>query len=179
MSRFKRTRERLSYANVAATLALFLAMAGGTAIAANQITSKDIAKDAVGGSEIKSESVKGKDVKEDTLGAVPSASVANNVLWAVVNNPNGQPNANVVRAGQDGTSSIEGGNVVEVEFSREVTNCVFSATRASVGTGVEQAGFVQANSGSTPTRVAIRTRNVAGDVVDGDFHLVVICGQTG
>ena len=176
MRRMKRIRERMSYANVAATLALFMALAGGTAVAANQITSKDIAKNAVGGSEIKPDAVKGKHVKESTLGPVPTASKANNVLWAVVNNPNGQPNANVVRAGQDATIAIEGGAVVEVDFGRDVTNCVYSATRASVGTGVEQAGFVQANGGSTPNRVAIRTRNTGGEVVDGDFHLILICG---
>jgi hypothetical protein len=168
-------KARATYANVAATLALFLALGGGAAVAASQITAKDIAKNAVGGSEIKPNSVKGKDVAEDTLGPVPSAGKANNTLWAVVQNPNGQPNANVVRAGQDGTTAIEGGAVVEVDFSRDVTNCVWQATRASVGTAVEQAGFVQANGGAVPTRVAVRTRNTAGEVVDGDFHLVVIC----
>jgi hypothetical protein len=175
MKKLKGLRERMNYADVAATLALFLALAGGTAFAANQITARDIAPDAVGGSELKKDAAKGKHVKESTLSAVPAAGRANNVLWAVVNNPNGQPNANVVRAGQDATTAIEGGAVVEVEFSRDVTNCVYSATRASVGTAVEQAGFVQANGGATPTRVAIRTRNVQGDVVDGDFHLIVIC----
>src|SRR5687768_14611721 len=101
MKRLKGIRERMSYANVAATLALFMALAGGTAIAANQITARDIAPDAVGGSELKKDAAKGKHIKESTLSAVPAAGRANNVLWAVVNNPNGQPNANVVRAGQD------------------------------------------------------------------------------
>jgi hypothetical protein len=168
-------RERATYANVAATLALVLAMGGGAAVAADQITSKDIAKNAVGGSEIKSNSVKGKDVDEDTLGPVPAAGKANNVLWAVVQNPNGQANANLIRAGQDATSVIEGGSVVQVDFGRAVTNCVWQATRASVGTTVEQAGFVQANGGDTPNRVEVRTRNTNGEVVDGDFHLVAIC----
>ena len=49
----ERLRGRVSYANVMATLALFLALAGGAAVAANQITARDIAKDAVGGSELK------------------------------------------------------------------------------------------------------------------------------
>jgi hypothetical protein len=173
--KLKGLQSRLSYANVVASMALFLALGGGAAVAADQITSKDIAKNAVGGSEIKSNSVKGKDVDEDSLGPVPAAGKANNTLWAVVQNPNGQPNANVVRAGQDGTTAIEGGAVVEVDFSRDVTNCVWQATRASVGTAVEQAGFVQANGGAVPSRVAVRTRNVNGEVVDGDFHLVVIC----
>ena len=97
------------------------------------------------------------------------------MLFRSVQNPSGQSNANLIRAGQDATAVIEGGNMVEVDFGRDVTNCVLSATRASVGTAVEQAGFVQANGGSVGTRVAVRTRNTAGDVVDGDFHLIVIC----
>ncbi len=175
ISRIGRLRRRLSYANVAATLALFLALGGGAAVAAGQIGAKDLAPDSVGGSELKNDAAKGKNVDEDSLGPVPSAGKANNVLWAVVQNPNGQPNANLIRAGQDGTSVIEGGAVVEVDFGRDVTNCVWSATRASVGTAVEQAGFVQANGGATANRVAVRTRNTAGEVVDGDFHLIVIC----
>jgi hypothetical protein len=175
MKKLKGLRERLSYANVAATLALFLALAGGTAIAAGKITAKDIAPNAVGGSELKSNAAKGKHIKEDTLDPVPAAGRANNVLWAVVQNPNGQANVNVIRAGQDATGVIETGNTVEVEFSRDVSNCVWIASRGTPGTGNEPAGFVQTALGSTPTRVEVRARNTQGDLVEGDFHLVVIC----
>ena len=171
----ERLRGRLSYANVAATLALFLALGGGAAIAAGQITARDLAPDSVGGSELKQDAAKGKHVKEDTLGAVPSAGRANNVLWAVVQNPNGQANANVIRAGQTNTGVIESGNVVEVEFSRDVASCVWIATRGSIGQGNEPAGFVQVSLGSTPTRVEVRSRNVNGEITEGDFHIVVIC----
>jgi hypothetical protein len=175
MSRIKRARARLSYANVAATLALFLALGGGAAIAANQITARDIAKDAVGGSELKRDAAKGKHVKEDTLGPVPSAGKANNLLWAVVQNPNGQANVNVIRAGQDGTGVFETGNMVEVEFSREVTNCVWIASRGTPGQGNEPAGFVQTALGSTASRVEVRARNTNGELVEGDFHIIVVC----
>jgi hypothetical protein len=176
MSMVNRLRRRLSYANVAATLALFLALGGGAAVAASQITARDIAKDAVGGSELKRDAAKGKHVKEDTLGPVPTAGKANNVLWAVVQDAEGQGNAVLVRAGQDTTGVIEGGGSTEVDFgARDVTNCVWSATRGSPGQTVEPAGFVQLNGGSLPTRVDVRTRNVNGEVVDGDFHLIVIC----
>ena len=168
-------RERLSYANVAATLALFLALGGGAAIAANQITARDIAKDAVGGSELKRDAAKGKHVKESTLGPVPTAGKANNVLWAVVQNPAGQANVNVIRAGQTNTGVLETGNRVEVEFSRDVSSCVWIASRGTPGTGNEPAGFVQTALGTTPTRVEVRARNTGGDIVEGDFHLVVIC----
>ncbi len=176
MKMINRLRGPLSYANVAATLALFLALAGGAAVAANQITARDIDKDAVGGSELKRDAAKGKHVKEDTLGPVPTAGKANNVLWAVVQDPQGQGNAILVRAGQDTTGVIEGGGATEVDFgARDVTNCVWSATRASPNTQGEPAGFVQLNGGSLNTRVEVRTRNAGGAVVDGDFHLIVIC----
>jgi hypothetical protein len=175
MKMVNRLRGRLSYANVAATLALFLALAGGAAVAASQITARDIAKDAVGGSELKRDAAKGKHVKEDTLAAVPTAGEANNVLWAVVQDPAEQQNATLIRAGQDGTGVIEQGGSTEVDFGRDVTNCVWSATRGSPNQTVEPAGFVQINGGSLPTRVDVRTRNAGGNVVDGDFHLIVIC----
>ena len=176
MRTVNRLRGRLSYANVAATLALFLALAGGVAVARNQITARDIAKDAVGGSELKRDAAKGKHVKEDTLGPVPTAGKANNVLWAVVQDPQGQGNAVLSRAGQDTTGVIEGGGATEVDFgARDVSNCVWSATRGSVGQGNEPPGFVQVSLGSLPTRIEIRARNAAGDVVDGDVHLIVIC----
>jgi hypothetical protein len=175
MKMVNRLRGHLSYANVAASLALFLALAGGAAVAASQITARDIAKDAVGGSELKSDAAKGKHVKEDTLGPVPTAGKANNVLWAVVQDPEGQQNATLIRAGQDATGVVEQGGSTEVDFGRDVTNCVWSATRGSPNQTVEPAGFVQLNGGSLPTRVDVRTRNVNGEVVDGDFHVIVIC----
>ncbi len=53
----RRLRDRLSYANVLATLALFLALGGGAVYAAGQIT----------GADVKDDSLTGKDIKESTL----------------------------------------------------------------------------------------------------------------
>src|SRR5688500_14327648 len=57
-------RKRLSFANVASALALFVALTTGIAFALeiNSVRSKHIAPDAA----------KGKDVEESSLGAVPS-----------------------------------------------------------------------------------------------------------
>jgi hypothetical protein len=175
MRMVNRLRGRLSYANVSATLALFLALGGGAAVAASKIGADDLKPDSVGGSELKRDAAKGKHVKESSLSPVPSAGKANNVLWAVVQDPLEQQNATLIRAGQDATGVIEAGGSTEVDFGRDVTNCVWSATRGSPNQTVEPAGFVQVNGGSLPTRVDVRTRNTQGDVVDGDFHLIVIC----
>ena len=60
-------RERLTYANVVATLALFIAVGLGGAYAAEKITKKDIAKSAVTSKAIKDKTVKGKDLKDRTV----------------------------------------------------------------------------------------------------------------
>jgi len=96
----------VTYANVIATLALFLVLTGGTAVAlegSNTVFSDDIADDqvssadvrndtlngggltaadlrpaSVGSSEVKDDAVTGIDVDESTLGVVPEASHATN-----------------------------------------------------------------------------------------------------
>jgi len=64
---------KLSYSNVVATLALFIALGGGAYAAV-------VAKNSVGSKQIKPDSVKGVDVNEGTLGAVPHASDSDNVV---------------------------------------------------------------------------------------------------
>jgi hypothetical protein len=79
-----RFRKHLTYANVVATLALFVALAGGTAYAANTVGSSDVIdnslqsadlKDgsAVSGADVIDNSVTGGDIDESKLGRVPNA----------------------------------------------------------------------------------------------------------
>lgn len=64
-------RARLTYANVMATLALFLALGGGAYAAItlprNSVKAKQIAKDAVGASEIKAGAVRSPEVVDGSL----------------------------------------------------------------------------------------------------------------
>jgi hypothetical protein len=74
-------RSRLTYANVVATLSLFLVLAGGTAFAASQlgkntVGSKQLKKNAVTTAKIKNGAVTGAKVKISSLGTVPSATNA-------------------------------------------------------------------------------------------------------
>ena len=70
-----------------ATLALILAVAGGTAYAVNKVTSRDIAhntirsvnlknRKAVRGKDVVSKSIKGRQIKESTLLAGPLIKLA-------------------------------------------------------------------------------------------------------
>lgn len=63
MSRFS---ERLSYANVVATLALFVAL-GGTATAALVITGKNVKNGSLTGADLKDNSIRSADVKDGGL----------------------------------------------------------------------------------------------------------------
>ncbi|HYV14836.1 MAG TPA: hypothetical protein VE972_02320 [Conexibacter sp.] len=81
-------RNQLTYANVVATLALFVALSTGGAWAAHQvliggkqikngsITGKDVKRRSLTGAQIKPESITGRQVAESKLGKVPSAAHA-------------------------------------------------------------------------------------------------------
>jgi hypothetical protein len=63
--------QRLNYANVMATVAVFLAL-GGSAFAIK------LARNSVGSKQVKNNSLKGKDIRESSLGQVPKAASATN-----------------------------------------------------------------------------------------------------
>jgi hypothetical protein len=79
-----RLRSSLTYANVMATVAVFVAL-GGTSYAALQVTSKNVPRDALTGADIKN--LTGRDVRNNSLTGVDvnnlgSADIANGQLLA-------------------------------------------------------------------------------------------------
>jgi predicted permease len=73
----RRARRRLTYGNVVATLALFLALSGGAVWAANKITSKQIGKGAVKNKNLAKNAVKAKNLAK---GSVTSAKLGKNAV---------------------------------------------------------------------------------------------------
>ena len=67
-----RLLRKVSYANVMATLAVFIA-AGGTSYAALQLTGRDIRDRSLSGRDLQLNSIGGKAIKESQLGTVPRA----------------------------------------------------------------------------------------------------------
>ena len=77
----KRLRGKLTYANVVATLALFIALGGASAFAAtklakNSVGTKQIKNGAITKGKIKNGAVTGSKIDTSTLGAVPTATHA-------------------------------------------------------------------------------------------------------
>lgn len=66
-------RDRLTYANVVATLALFIAVGGSGAYAVSKIDGSDIRKRSLTSKQFKSNSIGSRVIKESTLKPVPRA----------------------------------------------------------------------------------------------------------
>lgn len=75
----KALRMRLTYANVIASLALFLALTGA-GYAAGRIHGSELKNRTVAGEKLKRNTVTGREVREPTLRTVPSARVARAAL---------------------------------------------------------------------------------------------------
>ena len=65
-------RSRLTYANVMATIAVFIAL-GGSSYAAFTITGRDVKNGSLTGKDIRNNSLSGRDVREGRLGTVRRA----------------------------------------------------------------------------------------------------------
>jgi hypothetical protein len=91
-----RIRRRLNYANIVASLALFVALGGvsyaastaaknsvkSTSIGNGQVKNVDLGSNAVTSSKIKNNSIKGADILESSLSKVPSAAKADQAVHA-------------------------------------------------------------------------------------------------
>jgi hypothetical protein len=173
MSRLRLRRP--SPALVLSTIALIVALTG-SAMAAGLINGNAIKKQTIGGGKLKKNTLTGFQINNQKIGSVPSANRALNTHWAVVDNPAGAGNASLARASDAGVTATESGGAVIVVFPVSVAGCADVAARNNSGSQTPQPGFAQTNvSPANPNALEVRTRDQAGNNVDGDFHLLVIC----
>ena len=190
-----RVRARLSYANVTASLALFIAL-GGTTYAAtslprNSVGSKQIRTNAVGASELRRNAVRSTEIRNRTIklsdvslsarnslrgsqGPQGPAGPAGTAERAAINSGGGR----VSGTARDNVTHPVGSNEYTVEFTRDVSGCVYSATLAAVQNGptLEQppAGRITVASAGG-AKVLVKTYNAAGTGAPAPFHLLVSC----
>jgi hypothetical protein len=131
----KQIRNRLTYANVMSSIAVFLVLGGATAFAASKIganqlkansvltgkikkeaiTGSKLKKNAVTGVKVKDGSLSGSDLNLSTLGTVPSAAVAN-----VANSLNGRiPVSQFVPAGLHSIATV---GPFAIQFECKINN---------------------------------------------------------
>jgi hypothetical protein len=154
-----RKPRRLSYANVAATIALVAAFGMGGAYAADKIGSKDIGKNAVKSKHIKDGQVKAKDAKKFIMAARA---------------PGGDSCAlNAQTGGITSTSNVA--NTCDVTFPRAVDDCIVQATPLHPNDDLAAAGVagIRHLGGRT---VRVTRRNNGDNFQDeGLFAIEAIC----
>ncbi len=144
-------KSRLTYGNVVATLALFIALAGSSAYAVSKIDGSDIRKRSLTGQQFKSNSIGGRVVKESSLRPVPKAQNAARL--------GGQPAARFLDSCPQGTIPIAA-TCVEVQahppasYRSAVFDCSLIDNRERVGRRLPTHGELMAALASPEIQLA-------------------------
>lgn len=191
----RRLRAHLTYANIMASLAVFIALGGTsyalTALPRNSVGTKQIRSNAVGASELRSNAVRSKDVKNRALGLRDLSLGARRSLRGQQGPPG--PQGPVGAAGSSLTAAVNAAGVVtrsiggatgsnrsdglyEVRFSRGVQDCYAVASLSRVeGAPPEDPDRGEIVTSNNKDVVTVRTRNSSGAVANLPFHLIVVC----
>ena len=176
----KRVVPRLTYANVMATVAVFIAL-GGASYAAiklpkNSVGTKQIKKNAVTSSKVKNGSLKANDFAAGQLPKGPQGipgekgekgdpGASATTLWARVR----QDGLLLLNSNATGSKRIETGKY-EVAFNRDVSKCGF------VGSMASSAGEIEVErQGEHDEAVSVETFNSSGLLADRIFTVAVLC----
>ena len=183
-TRIARLRGRLTYANVTASLTLFIAL-GGSSYAAitlprNSVGAKQIRADAVRSGEIRKRSIRVNDISRNARAALrgkqgpagpagPAGITENARVGSTGRTVGGTAVASSWGADQPG--------LYRLTFARDVSNCAYSATLAAVpGGNVTEpaAGRITVASGGGAA-VTVKTYDAAGTSAAQPFHIVIVC----
>jgi hypothetical protein len=196
----RQIRKRLTYANVVASVALFLVIGGATAFAAlgrNTVGTPQLKKNAVKVGKIGPEAVKAGKLAKNAIatnrlregvvttsklgaGAVTSAKVDGSIqktgdlLFATVAPATA---AAVIVRGRGATSvSRIATGFYAVTFERDVTGCTWLATYGQPDNSGVNAVWATVRGFTAANEVGVVLRNENGTQVDGTgFHLAVLC----
>jgi len=176
---------RLTYANVVATGALFLALGGGAAIAADRL-----ARNSVGSAQIRAGAVGSAEVRDRSLRLGDLSSSARTSLRGQRGpiGPQGPAGPAVITYfaafGQGGDllrgnvkgydHSVGGSGIYRLVFARDVSACVYAATIGTADTSAAPVGLITVSAG-TDGGLVVHTTDVAGTSTDLPFHLIVAC----
>jgi hypothetical protein len=181
--------KHLTYANVMATVAVFLALGGGAYAALklprNSVGQRQLRTGSVGASELKTGAVRGRSVRDRSLGVADLSTVARKSLRGQ-QGPQGVPGIafhGVIAASGDpaagnvtGVQHGAGTNEYLVRFAGDLTRCSSTAT---LGTTAAEAGQVPPAGRVTVSpeagAVVVRTYDASGTPAPASFHITVSC----
>jgi hypothetical protein len=191
MQRIEQLRHHLSYANVVASLALFVALGGGAYAAINlprnSVGAKQLRPHSVGRSELGNGAVTGRAVKSRSLGVSDLSRSARRSLRGSTGpaGPPGSPAAAyraVISTGGDPVSGNASGVVhpagtgdYVVRFPVDVSACTLIATLGNVRGVVTPPPAGRVTVTPEEGAVHVRTYDAAGGAAAASFHLVAAC----
>lgn len=179
-----RVHEHISYANVMATLAVFIAL-GGSAYAVaqlprNSVGAAQIKRNAVGTSELRNRAVRLSDISASARrsllrgakGAPGPAGPPGVAYHAAVNS-----GGTAVRGNATGFTHQGGSGLYTLAFARDVSTCQATATLAAVQNGptLEQPTPGRVTVATSGANLAVSTFDVDGSVKDQPFNVIVVC----
>lgn len=177
-----RLSQRLTYANVTATVALFIAL-GGSSYAALSLPRNSVGTQQIRPGAVRSPDVKNRSLHVADLSVRARRSLSGQTGPAGPPGPPGAPAArhfaavaasgallrgNATSGGREGSA----GNYV-VGFADRVSSCAFTATLGTTDGNAAPAGRVTVRE--LDGRVGVQTFDPAGNPADLPFHLVVAC----
>jgi hypothetical protein len=178
-------KSRLNYANVTATLALFVAL-GGSSYAAlklprNSVGSTQLRAGSVGSSELRDRSVRLRDVSMSARVALKGQQGPMGPVG--VQGPAGAPAVKYFAVATSSGRFVRGNAVsggrepavgtYSVGFAENVSGCAYSATLGtSDATAVPSGRIAVSDLGG---RVGVQTFDASGAATDLPFHLIVAC----
>jgi hypothetical protein len=189
-------KQRLTYANVMASLALFIAL-GGTSYAVtqlprNSVGSAQIKPFAVSSSEIRRNAVTSRAVRDGSISSRDLSSATRGALRGDqgpqgVQGPKGDPGT-TYRAVVNSGGGVVRGNAVTVDhaggsgryavaFERDVSACVATATLSDAQNGptLETPPAGRITLGVEGQRLSVRTFAADGAAQDLPFSVIVAC----
>ena len=174
--------DRLTYANVMSTVAVFVAL-GGTSYALtlprNSVGREQLRTNSVGGGEIRRRAVGSVEIRNRSVQLRDiSASARESLKRSPVEFFQSVNSAGIRGTGNADTISPAGSNGTLIEFSQSVSSCVVVASITSLPGGTNpdppRGGQVTAQT-TADGRVLVRTYDSSGDPVLAPFNLIVAC----
>ena len=181
----RRVTSRLTYANVMATIAVFIAL-GGSSYAVLRLP-----RNSVGTKQLRPGAVRSSDVRNHTLQPSDFSTRARQALAGPAGpvgpaGPTGPAGANAVKyfasvlptgrivrgnANSGGRASNPGTYVIG--FPDSVSSCSYFATLGTTDSSTAPAGRITVSDAEG--RVGVQTYDASGNATDEPFHLFVAC----
>jgi hypothetical protein len=175
-----RIRKHLTYANVAATVALFGVLAGGGAYAASKIGSKDLERGAVTRPKLQAQAVSSGKIADRAVGSTQLSEDVPGVALMGVTAENGRVVSYFNRLGQ-GPPRIEGMGTGEyaIFFPGADTADVLDLVDVAVTRNADHlnVSYDSCSGYCMPVHPVVTTYNADGSRANGSFTYVAYAGQ--